>query len=260
MALWGKYDDKTSTGTVQIYANGLVAGTSTLLDTEAEVGDYINANSKDYRITAIRSNTNVQVVAGTLGGTISAVAAGNNFTLSEKPIYVSASQVGTDSNNVFGVSTGEATAARTEASTDRVAHAGWVYRTTGTGGRSGRVFSEVLVAGSSITNDAEDVVFEDYVIVINTQPSDTSANTTASENATFTVAAATSPSGGTLSYQWQYANGDTIQAGANVGNTTQTTLTVNSAVENANADFNVVISVTGGDDVTSSNATLTITT
>lgn len=160
----------------------------------------------------------------------------------------------------YGVSAGEATAARTEASTDRAAHAGWVLRTEGSGGRAGRVQNEVLVAMSTITGDDEDVVFEDYVIVINTQPSDTSANTTDSEDATFTVAAVTSPTGGTLTYQWQYANGDTIQAGANVGNTTQTTLTVNSAVENANADFNVVISVTGGDDVTSSNATLTITT
>ena len=34
MALWGNKDDKTSTGTVQVHANGDVAGTSTLFDSE----------------------------------------------------------------------------------------------------------------------------------------------------------------------------------------------------------------------------------
>lgn len=162
----------------------------------------------------------------------------------------------------YGVDANEATAARAEGTTDKVAHAGWVLRTAGSGGRAGRVQSEVLVAMSTITtgSDAEDVVFEDYVITITTQPSDTSANTTAGEDATFTVVAATTPAGGTLTYQWSYANGDTIQAGANVGNTTQATLTVNSAVENTNTDFKVTVSEAGSDSVVSANATLTITT
>jgi hypothetical protein len=37
-----------------------------------------------------------------------------------------------------------------------IAHAGWVLRTEGTGGRAGRVHYEVLVASSSITGDASD--------------------------------------------------------------------------------------------------------
>ena len=37
-----------------------------------------------------------------------------------------------------------------------VAHAGWVRRIEGTGGRAGRVQYEVLVAGSSISGDAAD--------------------------------------------------------------------------------------------------------
>ena len=37
MALWGNKDDKTSTGTVQVHANGDVAGTSTLFESEATV-------------------------------------------------------------------------------------------------------------------------------------------------------------------------------------------------------------------------------
>lgn len=144
------------------------------------------------------------------------------------------------------------------ASNGSVAHTGWVLRTVGQGGRAGRVQTEVLVAGG-IISDAEDTVYADAVIYITTQPSNATANTTAEEEATFTVVAASNPNT-TLTYAWTYANGDAIQAGANVGNTTQATLTVNSAVETANVDFKVTISATGATDVESANATLTITT
>lgn len=42
-----------------------------------------------------------------------------------------------------------------------VAHAGWVRRIVGTGGRAGRVHMETLVAMGSISGDAEDQVFKD---------------------------------------------------------------------------------------------------
>lgn len=41
------------------------------------------------------------------------------------------------------------------------AHAGWVLRTVGQGGRAGRVQYETLVAMGSLTGDAEDVVLKD---------------------------------------------------------------------------------------------------
>jgi len=162
----------------------------------------------------------------------------------------------------YGVDVNEVTAARAEGAGDRAAHAGWVLRTVGSGGRAGRTQTEVLVAMSTITtgSDAEDVVYEDAFITITTQPSNATANTTASEEATFTVVAAVAPVGTALTYAWTYANGDTIQAGANVGNTTQATLTVNSAVETANVEYKVTVSATGADDAVSSNAILTITT
>lgn len=159
----------------------------------------------------------------------------------------------------FGVSAGEVTAARA-GSGDRAAHAGWVLRTVGSGGRAGRVQTEVLVAMSTITGDAEDVVYEDFTLTITTQPSNTSANTTAGANATFTVAAISAPVGATLGYQWTYANGTTIATGANVGVTSAATLTVNSAVQTTNGAFKVVVSAAGADSVTSANATLRITT
>lgn len=43
----------------------------------------------------------------------------------------------------------------------RVAHAGWVRRTVGTGGRAGRIQYETLVASGSISGDAEDTVAKD---------------------------------------------------------------------------------------------------
>ena len=59
MALWGIADDKTSTGTVTIVANGNVTGSSTLFTSEAKVGDYIKANNKEYRIISISSNNDI---------------------------------------------------------------------------------------------------------------------------------------------------------------------------------------------------------
>ena len=41
------------------------------------------------------------------------------------------------------------------------AHAGWVLRTVGQGGRAGRVQEETLVAMGSITGDAEDTIMKD---------------------------------------------------------------------------------------------------
>ena len=56
---------------------------------------------------------------------------------------------------VFGISTDELAFANTAGSDqEAVAHAGWVLRTEGRGGRAGRVQYETLVAMSSITGDA----------------------------------------------------------------------------------------------------------
>jgi hypothetical protein len=154
MSSWGNKDDKTSTGTIAIAANGLVTGTATLIDTEAKVGDYVVVNST-YQciISSITSNTVAQVVPAQLGTSINAISVAANFTLNEKPTSVAFTEVPTavsgDPSKVFGVDT-------TEAGVTDTTHAGWVRRTVGTGGRSGRVMHEVLVASSSISGDAAD--------------------------------------------------------------------------------------------------------
>jgi hypothetical protein len=158
----------------------------------------------------------------------------------------------------YGVDTAEQAAAR--AAGPRGAHAGWVVKTEGSGGRAGRVMMETLVAMGSMTGDAEDAGFPDYTLRITTQPSGNTANTTAGATATFRVVGASTPTGATLSYSWKYANGDSIGTGANVGVTTAANLVVNSAVVTTNTSFKVIVSATGAANVTSSNATLTITT
>lgn len=52
-------------------------------------------------------------------------------------------------------------AASVSASKKGVAHAGYVLRTVGTGGRAGRVQFETLVAMGSMTGDAEDTIMKD---------------------------------------------------------------------------------------------------
>lgn len=158
----------------------------------------------------------------------------------------------------FGVDVAEQAAAR--AAGPRAAHAGWVVKTVGSGGRAGRVTMETLVAMGSMTGDDEDAAFPDYTLRITTQPLANTANTTAGQTATFRVVGASTPTGATLSYAWTYANGDAIATGANVGVTTAANLVVNSAVQTTNASFKVTISATGAANVVSSNATLTITT
>jgi hypothetical protein len=162
--------------------------------------------------------------------------------------YITGSTIGQ-----FGVDSNEIAA-----DGGKIAHTGWVLRTVGSGGRVGRVFNEVLVAGG-ISGDAEDTVFPDFTITIRTQPLANTANTSDSEDATFRVVARSTPTT-TLSYLWTYANGDSIQAGANVGSTTTPNLVVNSAVQTTNAEFKVAVSATGATTVVSSNAVLTITT
>tara|TARA_R100001460_G_scaffold4800_2_gene13510 strand:- start:24374 stop:24886 length:513 start_codon:yes stop_codon:yes gene_type:complete len=146
MALWGNKDDKASTGTVTIAANGLVTGSSTKFETEARVGDYIVSNDDNFLITSITSNTVAQVIAGSAGGTIAAVGATNAYALSEKPKSLTVSEVhkGNISGNpeaVFGVDTDEVGVQQ------GAGHTGWVRRMPGSGGRAGRVQFEVLVAG-----------------------------------------------------------------------------------------------------------------
>ena len=160
----------------------------------------------------------------------------------------------------YGVDAAEAQAARAGANT-KSAHAGWVLRTVGSGGRAGRVHNEVLVAMSTITGDAEDVRFPDYKINITSQPANATGDISNNDIVTFTVGAVSVPSGATLAYKWQSWNGsafaDITDAGA-YSNSATATLSVLANTASNGEIYRVQVSTTGAPNAVSSNATLTL--
>lgn len=172
------------------------------------------------------------------------------FSNTTADVYFTGATVGQ-----FGVDTTEAAAA------NGTTHAGWVLRTEGSGGRAGRVHYETLVAMGSMTGDAEDTGFPDYRIVISSQPSDNSSTT--GDPVTFTVVAASVPSGATLSYRWQVDGGPGSTAFANVANggvytnNTSPTLSISDNTGLTDNVYRVLVYVDGGYTVASANATLT---
>ena len=259
MSAWGKADSKTASGTIELSSAGAVTGTSTAFTTQAKVGDVLTANSIDFRITAIASDTACTVVdADTAGATIVAQSAGAAYTLSEKPSMKANSVGGYASENIYGVDENEMAANKDTGA----APAGWNHvRTIGS-----RTITETLVAMSKngITSDAEDIVFEDFLITIDTQPVETTV--TAPSSAEFSVDASITGTGGTLTYQWQVStNGGTSFADltvANEPNYTDYDTDTLSVANSTGADgylFRCVVSATGADDVTSDEVTLNVT-
>jgi hypothetical protein len=166
----------------------------------------------------------------------------NTDTNNGKPLFLSSNE----KQNTVGVDASEATA--------NGLTAGWNLKTTGSGGRSGRVSHEVLVAMGSITGD-NDTVDPDPVITIGTQPSPVSV--TSPTAATFTVVA-TATRGAALSYQWQVSPNSA--AWANITGATAATLTVDDTDAEYVTDnyFRVVVSATGATTVNSSAVQVTI--
>ena len=67
---------------------------------------------------------------------------------------------------IFAVDTNEIANTSATNKASHPAHAGWVLRTAGTGGRAGRVQTEVLVAMGSMTGDGsasanDDIIYQD---------------------------------------------------------------------------------------------------
>lgn len=255
MSAWGKADNKTASGTIELAVDGSVTGTSTAFTTEAAVGDVLTANSIDFRITAIASDTACTVVdADTAGATIVAQSAGASYTLSEKPKMVANSVGGYASENIYGVDENEMAANKT---VEGAAHTGWNHvRTVGS-----RKIVETLVAMSKngITGDAEDVVFEDYLITIDTQPA--AVSVTSPADVVFTVAASITGTGGSLTYQWQVSTdgGSTFANTVDASGTAATLTVISTDAEYVTANqFRCIVSATGADSVTSDAVAATI--
>jgi len=267
MALWGNADSKTASGTVSIASTGVVTGSSTAFTTQAKVGNTIKANSVEYQIVEITSDTVAKVIMGTNNGNGSVTTcSAQSYTLSEKPVYVahgsadSVSIMG-NSSKIFGVDATETV--QTEARAKGIGHAGWVrYHTYTDAQGNTRNKSEVMVAGGSITGDqADDTTLPDGTITIGTNPASVASAATP-YTGTFTVAATALPTA-SLSYQWQVStNGGTsftnvTNAGVYTGATTATlTLTSAAKVTYNNYQYRCNVSATGYTTVTSTAATL----
>jgi len=160
-----------------------------------------------------------------------------------------------------------------EASVDsNVGHSGWVLRTTGSGGRAGRVQEEVLVAISNFNGDGEDATYQDAIITISTNPSANTVQFGGGRNATFRVVASitTGNTAAPLTYQWQrsatlggsYVNVvDNTPANTTYNSATLTSLVVTPTFTDANNNFyRVIVSATGtGASTTSTPVRLTVT-
>lgn len=126
----------------------------------------------------------------------------------------------------------------------KVAHTGWVLVTEGSGGRAGRVQTEVLVAGR----------IAGPVITITGQPTDQEVDP--GDPATFTVTATITNSSMPLTYQW-FGSEDGVEfepiAGANAA-----TLTVSDSVTYEDWQYYVEVSSVRAPTVTSNIVTLTL--
>lgn len=151
MSLWGNKDSKTTTGTCAVTDAGAVTGAGGADLTTYNVGDFLRVGSNDYVFTAIASAGAATVRSATGSTTIPASSAAA-FEVSEKPLSTVYSE-NIDAALIYGADSTEVGVAGEGKS---VAHAGWVKRTAGTGGRSGRVQYETLVAMGSISGDAAD--------------------------------------------------------------------------------------------------------
>jgi hypothetical protein len=141
--------------------------------------------------------------------------------------------------------------------TDKPAHTGWILRTEGTGGRAGRIQTEVIVAGgigaeTGDTND--DTVYIDRTITITAQPQDDESAT--GSEVTFSVTAAASPTA-TLSYLWQVSTNDGVDWSSAPGTNDEASYVVADNTGLDGNQYRVQVSADGATTVTSDAATLT---
>ena len=169
MSLWGNKDTVYSTGNVTTIAitNGdgvITASGSTWNEGNGVVpGLVITMGAKGSGvIKSVDSTTQLTLVGAT--GLTAEGSLTQAYNISEQPVSL-VGDSNYDGNEIYGVDTTEqsvANAASGEARQYAPAHAGWVGITTYTDTHGNlRVKTETLVAGSTITGDAEDTKYPD---------------------------------------------------------------------------------------------------
>ena len=158
-----------------------------------------------------------------------------------------------------------------ELGTSRPAHSGWVLRTTGQGGRAGRVTHEVLVALANVIGDSDGQLYPNVAIALVTSGNQTvNSSGTFANVATFTVTPTlTGNTNAVLTYQWQYNNASGSYGWANIpanttgihfaGATTASLYAMPGTTANNTNVFRVVVTdAVDGVSVTSGNVSISI--
>lgn len=159
----------------------------------------------------------------------------------------------------YGVDEAEMRATRADHEA-RPAHAGWVLRTTGSGGRANRVQHEVLVAMGSISGDSENTAFQQLAVVIDANPVDATGDASNDDIVTFTAHAYATPTG-SVTYKWQKWGGASFANVADAGAYSNTATAELSVLANtaANAEiYRCGVYATGATTRYTSNAVITI--
>ena len=169
MSLWGNKDTVYSTGNITTIAitngDGVITGSGTTFtdSTLVSAGQVITMGEKGSGvIKSVDSNTQLTLVGAT--GLTAEGSLTQSYNISEQPKSLVLDS-NYDGDEIYGVDTNEqsvANAASGEARKYAPTHAGWVGITTYTDNHGNlRVKTETLVAGSTITGDAEDTKFPD---------------------------------------------------------------------------------------------------
>ena len=152
-------------------------------------------------------------------------------------------------------------------------HSGWILKTTGQGGRAGRVQNEVLVALSTMNSDGDGQIYANVSITLS-NPANTSVTSGAANanSVTFTVTPTlVGNTAAALTYQWQVNSGVGAWVNMSNGNNAQpvgvqksgvTTNTVTITPWNTNANnyvFRAIVTAADqGVTATTANAYITI--
>lgn len=223
-------------------------------------GNYDNAANAPYWAvsSAIMNVTETELNASAPDAANVALLYGNTTA----DVYTTNETIG-----LFGVDNQEADA------NHKGAHTGWVLRTTGSGGRAGRVMQEVLVAMSNMkAPDGDGQQYPNVEITLVTSGSATVvANASFANSTTFTVTPTLlGNTAATLTYQWQYNNASGSYGWANIpantanihfaGATTATLYVIPAVTSNTTNVYRAVVTAADqGVSATSSNNTITIT-
>ena len=168
---------------------------------------------------------------------------------------------------LFGVDAQEA-----DVNGNGTVHTGWVLKTTGSGGRAGRIQQEVLIALSEMKSDGDAQQYPNVSITLVSPSNATVASSSSNANSVaFTVGTTLAGNtSATLGYQWQVNSNTGALGWTNVANSTPTntsyiggttaTLLVypKTAAANAYVFRAVVTAADQGVSATSANAVITI--